>query len=86
VLLVAPCGFDLTRSRVEAAALAKLPGYAELAAVRAGRAFVLDGNAYLNRSGPRLVDSLELLASLFHPRLVRAGTGELAEGLAWARV
>ncbi len=90
VLLVAPCGFDLARSQIEAASLAKLPGYAELRAVRGGRAFVIDGNAYLNRSGPRLVESLELLASLIHPELfdecARNRAGELAEGRAWARL
>ncbi|HEX5103300.1 MAG TPA: cobalamin-binding protein [Pirellulaceae bacterium] len=67
VLLVAPCGFDLPRSRIEAEALRCLPGFIELSAVRSQRAFVLDGNAYLNRSGPRLVDSLEILAHLIQP-------------------
>ncbi len=84
VLLVAPCGFDLSRSEQEAARLSKLPGFRDLHAVRERRAFVLDGNAYLNRSGPRLVESLELLATLFHPRLLAAPTGELAEGRAWS--
>ena len=101
VLLVAPCGFDLARSQIEAASLANLPGYPELRSVRGGRAFVLDGNAYLNRSGPRLVESLELLASLIHPELFGSGkygsglsgsglnderAGELAEGRAWSRL
>jgi iron complex transport system substrate-binding protein len=86
VLLVAPCGFDLARSQIEAANLAKLPGYGELRAVRDGRAWVLDGNAYLNRSGPRLVESLELLASLIHPELFGARADELAEGRAWSRL
>ncbi len=65
VLLVAPCGFDLARARTEAQSLWQLPGFADLAAVKSGRALVLDGNAYLNRSGPRIVDSLEILAGLF---------------------
>lgn len=68
VLLIAPCGFDLTRSRAEARVVADLPGFAELTAVRTGRVYVLDGNAHLNRSGPRVVDSLELVAALLHPR------------------
>jgi len=86
VLLVAPCGFDLARSRREAELLGGLPGFAELGAVRAGRAFVIDGNAYLNRSGPRLVESVELLAYLIHPGRFAAPTGELAEGRAWSRL
>lgn len=68
VLLVAPCGFDVARSVREAQALRALPGFADLTAVRTARAWVLDGNAYLNRSGPRLVDSLELVAALVHPQ------------------
>jgi len=86
VLLVSPCGFDLARSRREAELLRGLLGFAELSAVRAGRAFVIDGNAYLNRSGPRLVESLELLAALIQPELFPAPVGELAEGRAWSRL
>jgi iron complex transport system substrate-binding protein len=67
VVLVSPCGFDLARSRQEGARLAALPGWAQLRGVRTGRVFVVDGNAYLNRSGPRIVDSLEIVAHLLHP-------------------
>lgn len=67
VLLVAPCGFDLERTLVEARRLPEQPGYQGLAAVRGGQVVAIDGNAYLNRSGPRIVDSLEILAHLLHP-------------------
>jgi iron complex transport system substrate-binding protein len=67
VLLMSPCGFDLARSLIEARILPRLPDYHKLAAVQSGRVFVIDGNAYLNRSGPRIVDSLEILAHLLHP-------------------
>jgi iron complex transport system substrate-binding protein len=86
VLLIAPCGFDLERSLTESLHLWELPGFADLAAMRNGRTFVLNGNAYLNRSGPRLVESLELLAYLLHPDHFPAPSGELAEGRAWARL
>ncbi len=69
VLLVAPCGFDLARSLQEAALLPQLSGFAELSAVKGNRVYVIDGNAYLNRSGPRLVESLEILAHLIQPQL-----------------
>jgi len=72
VLLVAPCGFGLARSQQEARRLFELPGFCDLTAVRRGRAFVIDGNAYLNRSGPRIVDSLKILAHLIHPDLFPA--------------
>jgi iron complex transport system substrate-binding protein len=72
VLLIAPCGFDLERSQQEARCLWKLPDFADLAAVHSGCAYVLDGNAYLNRSGPRIVDTLEILAGLFRGQLPAA--------------
>ncbi|HMC12218.1 MAG TPA: BtuF-related (seleno)protein, partial [Pirellulaceae bacterium] len=85
VLIVSPCGFNLERSMIEARRLISLPGYPELPAVELGRAFVVDGNACLNRSGPRIVDSLEILAHLIRPDLFDPPKGELAEGRAWAR-
>ena len=86
VLLIAPCGFDLDRSCLETQRLFDRTGFRDLAAVRDGRCFVIDGNAYLNRSGPRIVDSLEILAHLIRPDLFEPPDGELAEGRAWARV
>ncbi len=67
VVVVLPCGFDLERTRSEAHALAGLPGWAELRAIREGRVYVTDGHQYFNRPGPRLVDSLEILAEILHP-------------------
>src|SRR5206468_4027914 len=86
VLIVAPCGFNLERSMAEAQRLREVPGYHDLPAVAAGRAFVVDGNAYLNRSGPRIIDTLEILAHLIRPDLFPPPTGELAEGRAWSRM
>ena len=77
VLLIAPCGFDLTRSLVEARRLWQLPGFAKLTAVQNRRAYVLDGNAYLNRSGPRMVETLEILADLLRGRLPANGAAAL---------
>ena len=67
VLVVLPCGFDLQRTLREATVLRDLPGWHEVAAVRAGEVYAVDGNALFNRSGPRIVDSLELLSQLVHP-------------------
>ncbi|MEA2665238.1 MAG: iron complex transport system substrate-binding protein [Candidatus Eremiobacteraeota bacterium] len=65
VVLVAPCGWDVARAQE---ALAALPpdaarAFAALRAVREGRAYALDGNAYVNRPGPRLVDTAEIFAA-----------------------
>jgi iron complex transport system substrate-binding protein len=67
VLLLAPCGYDLARTRAELPGFLARPDVASLRAVRAGRAFAADGNAYFNRPGPRLVESLEILAEVLHP-------------------
>jgi len=75
VIIVTPCGFDLQRTIDEA--LQVLPsrtGWHALPAVRQGRVYAVDGNAYFSRPGPRVVDSLELLAELIHPELF-AGCG-----------
>ncbi len=73
VIVVLPCGFDIPRTRAEMPALAGKPGWAELQAVRNGRVYLADGNQYFNRPGPRLAESLEILAELFHPPLFRFG-------------
>ncbi len=67
VIVVAPCGFDLTRTLAELPALTSRPEWRRLSAVRAGRAFAADGNFYFNRSGPMLFDTPEILAEMLHP-------------------
>jgi iron complex transport system substrate-binding protein len=64
VIILTPCGFTLARALEEVPLLAARPGWANLRAVRQGRVFAIDGNQYFNRSGPRLVESAEILASL----------------------
>jgi len=72
VIVLMPCGFDLPRTLQEATVLISLPDWHALAAVRQRRVFAVDGNKYFNRSGPRLVESLEILAHLLHPALCPA--------------
>ncbi len=67
IILVTPCGFDIDRTLEEMPLLTSKPGWPNLKAVRAGRIIVADGNQYFNRPGPRLFESLEILAEVFHP-------------------
>ena len=69
VIVLMPCGFDLERTRAEFARTTLPPEWSELPAVRAGRVWAVDGSAYFNRPGPRLVDGLEILAGIIHPEL-----------------
>jgi iron complex transport system substrate-binding protein len=62
VLVLAPCGFTLSRTMQDLPLLQRHPAWLDLRAVKQGRIYAIDGNAYLNRSGPRLVESAELLA------------------------
>jgi iron complex transport system substrate-binding protein len=79
VIIVLPCGFDLPRTRREMPALTNLPEWPRLRAVRDRRVFLTDGNRYFNRPGPRLAESLEILAELLHPQAFRFGH----EGTGW---
>jgi len=67
VLLIACCGYDIERTKVDMDHLVSKAGFADLPAVRGGRVFLGDGNAFFNRSGPRLVDTLEMVAECLHP-------------------
>jgi len=67
VVLVKPCGFGLEQTLAERRLIAESLPWASWRAVREGRVFVADGNAYFNRSGPRIVESLEILAACTHP-------------------
>ena len=67
--MIACCGFDTRRTLDDLTILRKYPGWLDIPAVKSGRVFVVDGNAYFSRPGPRLVESLELLAHALHPDL-----------------
>jgi iron complex transport system substrate-binding protein len=66
VVVVKPCGFTVARTLEELPVLARTMPW-EAWTRRGVRVYLADGNAYFNRSGPRIVDSLELLAALVHP-------------------
>jgi iron complex transport system substrate-binding protein len=73
VIVILPCGFDLARTRSELAPLLARPGFRSLSAARHDRVYLVDGNQYMNRPGPRLVESLEILAEILHPERFRFG-------------
>lgn len=69
VLVLALCGWSVERARCDLPLLQSYPHWDELPAVRRGEVYATDGSAYFSRPGPRIVDSLELLAGIFHPDL-----------------
>lgn len=82
VILIAPCGFGIPRASDELHLLQKQNGWKQLRAVRDRRVFLADGNQYFNRPGPRIVESLEILAELIHPHTFHFGH----EGEGWRAV
>jgi iron complex transport system substrate-binding protein len=78
IIVVMPCGFGIERSRQDIAVLTQRPEWPQMKAVRAGRVYVVDGNQYFNRPGPRLLESLEILVELIHPSLFRSGRNSKA--------
>jgi iron complex transport system substrate-binding protein len=71
VLVIACCGYSVERSLEDLPILRSRPGFASLPAAQRGEVYVVDGSAYLSRPGPRIVDSLEILAEILHPELFR---------------
>jgi iron complex transport system substrate-binding protein len=67
VVVIKPCGYPVQRTLDELELLPKVLPWGDWPAVQAGQVYVADGNAYFNRSGPRIVDSAELLAGCLHP-------------------
>jgi iron complex transport system substrate-binding protein len=80
VLVVMPCGFGLEAARVDAAQHAEQLRVVAKRALASGRAYVVDASSYFNRSGPRVVDGIEILAALLHrdvfPEVALAGRAE----------
>ena len=76
VILILPCGFDIARTRQELPVLTRRPEWNTLRAVRMNRTYLLDGNQYCNRPGPRLAESLEILAEIIHPEVFSFGHNE----------
>ncbi|MDZ4836683.1 MAG: cobalamin-binding protein [Candidatus Melainabacteria bacterium] len=79
VIIVTPCGFDNERTMKEMHLIAQQPGYDQLKAVKNNRVYVADGNQYFNRPGPRVVESLEMMAEMIHPESFNFGH----EGAGW---
>ncbi|MCS7080949.1 MAG: cobalamin-binding protein [Chloracidobacterium sp.] len=69
VIFIACCGFSVERTLEDVAQLAANPIWRTLPAVRQGRVYITDGSHYFSRPGPRLVESLEILAHALHPTL-----------------
>ena len=82
VLVLSPCGFTLERTLQDVPLLERHPSWQSLQAVKDGRVYAIDGNAYINRSGPRLVESAEILGRILWGSL----PGIHVDEQAWMRI
>jgi iron complex transport system substrate-binding protein len=82
VIVFMPCGFGLTRTRQDAELLTQRSEWQKLHATQTGRVYITDGNSFFNRPGPRLIDSLEILAEILHPEIFDYGY----KGRAWEQL
>ena len=67
IIIMMPCGFEIKRTLEDLHYLQKREEWQELKAVKENKVYVVDGNQYFNRPGPRLVDSAEILAEIINP-------------------
>jgi len=81
IIIIMPCGFSIGRTLKEVDILLQLPGFHQLKAAKNNRVYIADGNRYFNRPGPGIVDSIEILAELIHPKQFVFGY----EGEGWIR-
>lgn len=81
VIIIMPCGFSIERTLQEIGLLLSAPGWNEISAVKNNRVYIADGNHYFNRSGPRIVDSIEILAEIINPKQFIFGY----EGEGWVK-
>ena len=81
IIVVMPCGFSIERTIKEIDLLLNQPGFATMKAVKNNRLYIADGNQYFNRPGPRIVDSVEILAEIIYPKMFNFGY----EGNGWIK-
>jgi iron complex transport system substrate-binding protein len=67
IIVLALCGYDIDRARHDYELLRRFPGFGSIPAADRGQVYVVNASAYFARPGPRIVDSIEILAGILHP-------------------
>jgi len=73
VIMIMPCGWDIKRTQEEMFILEAQEGWEDLGAVKNGQVYLTDGNQYFNRPGPRIVESMEIMAEILYPNQFNFG-------------
>jgi iron complex transport system substrate-binding protein len=81
VIVVGPCGFSIERAAQELAPLTPRDDWQALRAVRDGQVYLVNGNHFFNRPGPRLLQSAQIIAEILYPDVFLADN----HGAGWLR-
>lgn len=71
IITIMPCGYSVEQTLSEISELTSNQNWSNLRAVQNKQVYILDGDQYFNRPGPRLVESTQILAEIFHPSIFR---------------
>lgn len=85
ILIAAPCGFPLDQTRANLDDITRRDGWDTISAANTGRVYAMDGHSYINRPGPRIVDSLEYLAGIISPDRFERPPGNVVQSIADVR-
>lgn len=69
ILIIAPCGFGIKRTKKEINLITKRSGFKNLKAYKNKNIYLVDGDSFLTRPGPRVIDGIEIFAEIFHPNI-----------------
>jgi iron complex transport system substrate-binding protein len=69
IIVLSPCGFDANQVMEEAHVLESYQAWEKIPAFQSSRIYAVNASAYFSRSGPRVIDGLEILAHIIHPEL-----------------
>jgi len=68
IMVLALCGYDINHARRDYELLQSFPDFDSIPAALDGKIHLVNASAYFARPGPRIVDSLEILGGILHPR------------------
>lgn len=82
ILLLLPCGYSIEKTKMELDFILNLKDWNNLNAVKSNNVYILDGNQFFNRPGPRIIESAEILAEIFHQDIFDFGHN----GTGWVNI
>ncbi len=79
IVVIFPCGYPISKTLDEIKSSTELKKLSTFRAFKEEKVFICDGNQFFNRPGPRITDSCEILAGLFHPQKFKENSNEVSK-------